>query len=282
MKRGLGKGLGALINVPETLSEGLKGEILHIDINLIEPNENQPRKIFDPKSLEELAASIKEYGIIQPLVVNSHKEFYKIIAGERRYRASRIAGLTELPCIVKSYDEMESLQIALIENIQRQDLNPIEEALCYKQLEEYFFHNKEAIAKKVGKSKNTIVNRLNLLNLDEDVQELILENKISSGHGLKLTQAPLELQLTIAQKIIDEDLSLKDVESLTEELTSEQPEKQEKSFKILSSPFRNIEDNLKEILGTKVSIKGREDKGKIEIEYYSKEEMERLLELLQK
>lgn len=277
MKKGLGRGLGALIQTP--MLEDYKEALLEIDINLIEPNPNQPRKNFPKVELEELASSVKEYGIIQPIIVNESENekgsYYTIIAGERRYRAARIAKLNKIPCIIKSYSQMEALQIALIENIQRQDLNPIEEAICYKQLEEYFFHNREEISKKVGKSRNTISNRISLLSLDDRVQEMIINGQVPAGHAQKLVGLPKELQNEISQKILTQNLSIKE----TELLANKAPVREKNNIKFIKF-YPQIETNLNEIFGTKVNIKDNGNKGKIEIEYYSKEDLERLLELL--
>lgn len=277
MKKGLGRGLGALIpDLPE--EEKLKeGDVLEEDINNITPNKEQPRKYFSEEALEELSASIKEFGIIQPIVVNKKDSKYEIIAGERRYRAARMAGLTHVPIIVKTYTDLEALQIALIENIQRQDLNPIEEALSYKKLSDYFFFSRETIAKKVGKSRNTIANRLNLLNLDEEVQSLVMEEKVSSNHALLLLNK--ENQKEIAKKIIEEGLSIKETEALLKELPEnikEEPAKIKKERQVF---YENYEKNLTETLNTKVQIKG-EKKGKIEIEYKTEEELTRIMNSL--
>ena len=288
-KGGLGRGINSLI--PTTTIGDInatapdKNAVVELDINHVEPNPSQPRKQFDRDKLEELADSIRTFGIIQPIIVNeTHAQgFYQIVAGERRYRAARIAGLSTLPVIIKTYPEMEALQIALIENIQRQDLNPIEEALCYKQLEEYFFHKKEDIAKQVGKSRNTIAARINLLELSEPVQKLLMADKISASHGLKLTTLDDEaLQLKIATEIADKNLSLRETNDLIEKIkdvnVTETTEDKKPIYK--ANPFEVIENALKDIWGTKVNIKGKNEKGKIEIEYYSKEELERIIDYM--
>lgn len=284
MKKGLGRGLGALIPDLPAEEKFREGDVVEEDINNITPNKDQPRKFFSEEALEELSASIKEFGIIQPIVVNKKGEGeYEIIAGERRYRAAKMAGLKRVPIIVKTYTELEALQIALIENIQRQDLNPIEEALSYKKLTEYFFFTKEALAKKVGKSRNTITNRLNLLNLNEEIQGLVMEEKFSSNHALLLLNR--ENQKELAKKIIEEGLSIKETEALLrEEQDSKegvQVEEQAKVKKQRQIFYENHEKNLTKTLNTKVQIKG-EKKGKIEIEYKTKEDLERIINSLVK
>ena len=283
-KSGLGKGLGAMIPKTSIIDfdiPTINDVYMQIDINKIEPNPNQPRKNFPKEELDELCQSIKEHGIIQPITVNilgqgsEESPRYTIIAGERRWRASRMAGLTTLPCIVKTYDDMQALQISLIENIQRQDLNPIEEALCYKQLEEYFFHTKEDIAKKVGKSRNTISSRMSLLALCPFVIEALISDEISPSHGQKLLGLPHDRQEEIAELIIEKNLSVKE----TEQLAKKQKEPSQPT-KNKYNPYINLETGLKERLGTKVAIKDRDGRGKIEIEYYSNEDLERIMEIL--
>ena len=293
-KSGLGgKGLGAMIpkqtlqsfTIEPMVSEGY----IELDINHIEPNPEQPRKHFPPEELEQLAASIKAHGIIQPLVVNKIANLeatktsnvtlyrYVIIAGERRWRAARLAGLTTLPCVIKSYDEMKALQISLIENIQRQDLNPIEEALCYQQLQEYFFNTKEEIADKVGKSRNTIAARINLLTLSDDVTHLIAMGELTAGHGTKLVGLPVNRQNELAAVIVDKQLSVKE----TEQLINQTPKPvTEPANRDRYNPYITFETGLKERFGTKVNIKDKDGKGKIEIEYYSTEDLERILDMM--
>lgn len=284
-KSGLGgKGLGAMIPKTTVIDfevPAINDTFIFIDIDKIEPNPNQPRKNFPKEELEQLAESIKEHGIIQPLVVNilgqdkGEAPRYIIIAGERRWRASRIAGLNTLPCIIKTYDDMKALQISLIENIQRQDLNPIEEALCYKQLEEYFFHKKEDIAKKVGKSRNTISARVSLLTLCDHVIDLLVSGTITASHGQKLVGLSPERQEEIADIIVERNLSVKE----TEILANRKSEPKDDAKRPTYNPYIGIETNLKERLGTKVNIKDKNGKGKIEIEYYSNEDLERIIEM---
>lgn len=282
MRKGLGKGLAALIQDP--IIEVASDSLMEIDINKIEPNPNQPRKSFNKEALEELSTSITEFGIIQPIVVReSHGEtgtYYSIIAGERRYRAARIAKLSTIPCIVKSYNEMEALHVALIENIQRQNLNPIEEAMCYKQLEEYFFNSREEIATKVGKSRNTISSRINLLSLNNELQGLIMQGDISASHALKLSPLEGDVQINIAHRIINENLTIKETETILESLNKpKEINKPSVQFKTVYK-YKQIETNLKEVWGTKVNIKDKGDKGKIEIEYYSNEDLDRIVTML--
>lgn len=281
MKKGLGRGLSALIpDLPEEQNL-IKGDVLEEEIEKITPNPEQPRKQFNEAALEELSQSIKEFGIIQPIVVNKKANGYEIIAGERRYRAAKLAGLTRVPVIVKTYTDLEALQIALIENIQRQDLNPIEEALSYKKLTDYFFFNRETIAKKVGKSRNTISNRLNLLNLNEDLQNLVIESKISANHALLLLNK--DNQIELANKIVAENLSIKETEALLKDETEvpQDPSLNKKEKKLRQVYHENFERDLANIFGTNVQIKGQK-KGKIEIEYKTEEELERLVKSLGK
>ena len=300
-RRALGKGLGALLSVEENLADlGAKEEeayskgskrILDIDINKLEPNKDQPRKRFEEESLEELAVSIKEFGIIQPLIVTSVRgssEYYKIVAGERRWRAARIAGQKTVPAIIKELGEMETLQIALIENIQRQDLNPIEEALCYQKLCDVFFFTQEDIAAKVGKSRATVGAVMGLLKLDPRIQNLIAEGMLTQSQGRKLLEiSDGNTQFEICEKIIEEGLNISQISVYLEELKdkandmeSEQEEKRESRENI--SLYKAIEKDLMSLLGAKVTIKDKKDKGKIEIEYFSKEELDRLIGIFKK
>jgi len=285
-KKGLGKGLGALISAEEKIAEIEnidRSNVIEMDINKLEPNPDQPRKKFNQETLEELAESIKEFGLIQPIVVNKEKDFYRIIAGERRYRASRLAKLTKVPVIIKTYDELQALQVALIENIQREDLNPIEEALCYQKLEEYFFFKKEDIAKKIGKSRNTVSSVMGLLALPDDVQNLIVEGKLTAGAARALLSVEdSDEQFAIAQKVIEEGLSVKLTEKLVEAINNSSEIGTETVATTRERvDYRNIESSLNTILGTKVNIRDGKNKGKIEIEYYSVDELDRLVLALQ-
>lgn len=274
-KRGLGKGLGALISTEEKAED--KGNVIEVDINKIEPNKDQPRKNFNQESLNELADSIKEFGIIQPLILNEKDGYYTIVAGERRWRAARIAKLSTVPAIVRNYGDLETLQIALIENIQREDLNPIEEALCYQKLIDIFFFKKEDIAAKVGKSRNTIGSMISLLNLDPRVQNFIVEGRLLIGHGRSLLDIKDKaMQFEAAERIMENDLSIKEAVLLIERLLKEGTEKK-KTIEKSPPLYARLEDDLKNILGTKVNIKDGKSKGKIEIEYYSEDELDRLM-----
>lgn len=291
-KNALGKGLNVLI--PETgpqppqrrrrkSSSEASDQGVMISVNEIEPNRNQPRKTFDDASLQELAESIKQFGIIQPIVVKKKDEYYEIIAGERRWRAAKIAGLLEVPVIVKEYKENEIVEISLIENIQRENLNPIEEAQAYKTLMEEFELKQEEVAQKVSKSRSTITNSLRLLKLTKEVQEMLVEEKISMGHARALLAiTDPDIQISIAKKVYEESLSVRDIEKLVKNM-SKPAKKEEKEPEEYQYLYRDIEENLKQILGNKVTIKNRKNnKGKIEIEYYSQDDLERIIELLQR
>lgn len=287
-KRGLGKGLDSMIpNKSERIrkevqtKENVSRETL-LDIHEIEPRKDQPRRIFDEDSLQELAASIKQYGVIQPLVVQKKDELYEIIAGERRWRAARIAGLKKVPVIIREYSKQEIAEISLIENIQREDLNPIEEARAYQTLIQEFHLKQDELAEKVCKSRTAITNAIRLLKLDNRVQQMIIDDIISSGHGRTLLAIEdMELQYTLAIKIMDEKLSVRETEKLVKNLLKEKPKKQEKIKIENDFIFRDLEEKMKTIIGTKVAINRKKDgKGKIEIEYYSDEELERIVELL--
>ncbi len=269
-KKGLGKGINALFTEKEP--EAMVG-VQEIDINKIEPNKQQPRKYFDQEALRSLADSIKEFGIIQPLILKVESEGYSIIAGERRWRAARIAGLRTVPCLVKEYTEVETLQLALIENLQREDLNPIEEARCYKRLADDYFFSQDLIAEKVGRSRNAISRSISLLALDPRVQIFLIEGKLSSTHGtLLLTIEDLDKQYEWAERIIEEELSSREAER---RIKAEQLPKSEKPLP--NNTYSGVEDELKHIFGTKVMIRSGKKKGKIEIEYYSEDELDRLL-----
>ncbi|MCL2593525.1 MAG: ParB/RepB/Spo0J family partition protein [Defluviitaleaceae bacterium] len=279
IKKGLGKGLSALISSEEKISEIDSAAVLEIDINKIEPNKNQPRRNFNEESLAELATSIKEFGIIQPIIVNEEDGYYQIVAGERRWRAARMLKLQTVPAIVKNYSESDTLSIALIENIQREDLNPIEEALCYQRLMDMFFFKQEDIAKKVGKNRNTISYTLSLLNLDPRVQNFIAEGRLKVGHARKLLDVKEgDSQFHLADKIIDNEFSIKETEQAIEELAKEPKEEiKEKAKKTKTYDQIHFENTLKNMLGTKVNLKSGKNKGKIEIEYYSNDELDRIL-----
>jgi len=273
-KRGLGRGLQALI--PEIDEESAKG-VENIKISDIEPNQFQPRKHFDDESLKELSDSIKEHGIIQPIIVRRNDFGYQIVAGERRWRAAKLAGLKEVPAIVKDFDDQKVMEIALIENLQREDLNPIDEAKAYKSLMEQFNLTQEEISKRVGKSRSSIANSIRLLNLDEEVQNMLMEGKITTGHAkVILALQDAEKQNMIAKKIVDKNLNVRDTENLIKEVTSSKKKKRKES----DAYIKEIEDNFCRFFGTKVKIIHGKNKGKILIEYYSEEDLSRLTELI--
>lgn len=288
-KKGLGMGLGALMSSNDIEAGGNK--IHEVDINKINPNKNQPRTNFDEESLQELADSINEVGIIQPLTVKKIDDYYEIIAGERRWRAARIAGLRKVPVIVKEFDDLKSLEAALIENVQREDLNPMEEAFTYVRFSEEFNLNQEEIAKKVGKSRSAIANAMRLVNLDLRVQTFVKEGKISNGHGRTLLGiSDNDLQFELAERIIDDGLSVRQTEELVKETienmnkTSVEEKTTEKvgvNPEVARECLR-ISNELKSIFGTKVNIKNNKNKGngKIEIEYSSIDDLDRIVGMI--
>ena len=290
-KHGLGRGLDALIpdTKPESaaaLPEEIRNSMVELDIAKVEPDRNQPRKTFDEDELEELADSIKEKGILIPLLVRPQDDYYQIIAGERRWRAARKAGLKKVPVIIRDdMTDQEVVEVQLIENIQRADLNPIDEALAYKRLIEDFGLKQDEVADRVSKSRTTITNSLRLLKLDERVQKMLIEDIISTGHARTLI--PIEdpeKQYEYAQKALDEKWSVRDAEKEVKKLLSSSPSKKTKHKlpDALSAVYADLENDLKNRLGTKVSILPKDEKsGRVEIEYYSKEELNDLIGKLQ-
>ncbi len=293
-KKGLGtKGLGinALIHTELEDMQSKKAEkpeaLSELDLDLIEPNRKQPRKYFDVAALEELADSLRMHGMIQPIVVKKNGDYYEIIAGERRWRAAKIAGLEKVPVVLKDWTEDQAFEAALVENLQREDLNPIEEAESYRRLQEEFQFSQEKIAETVGKSRSAVTNSLRLLQLDERVRRLVVENKLTGGHArslLPITDG--DMQFELAEHCIEEELSVRAVEALVKAyLTKAEVEKlPEKADKATENACRAVEEELKTIFSTKVRLKpiGKRQKGKIEMEYYSKEDLERLLALLKR
>ena len=291
-KGGLGKGLDALFpsNVDiNTLGGDVSHEtsekIIEMKINDIEPNVNQPRKNFDDEKIDDLAASIAEHGVLQPIIVAKKDDYYQIIAGERRWRASKKAGLKTIPAIVRDYDEKKIREVALIENIQRQDLNAIETAKAIKELMEEHALTQEELAKTLGKSRSATANTLRILNLDERVQEMVQEGKLTEGHARTLAsiESP-QKQYKLAMDIINLDLSVRDAEELTKEekaaTKKKSPKKETSKLEII---YKDIENRLKKALETKVSFRPMtKSRGKIIIEYYTSEELERILEILEK
>ena len=301
-KRGLGRGLSNLIPTDDTTEDVspkaskqtktgavTKTEVVKkveqtLNINRIEPNKNQPRKEFDEDALQELADSIKQFGVIEPLVVVKRKGYYELIAGERRWRAARLAGLKEVPVVIKDYDDQQIVEIALIENIQREDLNPIEEAHAYERLIQEFNLTQDEVAERVSKSRTTVTNALRLLKLTEKVQQMLIDDMLSTGHVRALiTITEPQLQYETAMYIFDKKLSVRETESYVKKLLNKKPKEKtsEKEDPELSFLYKAIENRLKESLGTKTTIKAKtKDSGKIEIEYYSQEDLERITQLL--
>ena len=320
-KRGLGKGLGALFGEEVTLEEntavkeekpsaaekkekgktssgtgnGKKAEKIIVEkivekpveqklkVSLIEPNGTQPRKNFDEAALQELADSIKTYGVLQPLIVQKKDSHYEIIAGERRWRAAKLAGLTEVPVMIREYDKQKTMEIALIENVQRADLNPIEEAQAYQRLIQEFHLTQEEIAARVSKNRATVTNSMRLLKLDERVQQMVIDEMLTTGHARALISIEdRDLQFQMANQIFDNKLSVRETEKLVRKLGEEKEETTKTKEPDVEVIYRNLEEKVKEILGTKVQISHKKNNsGKIEIEYYSNEELERIIELLE-
>ncbi len=289
--RGLGKGLDALIPVSSDVknnkranssSEKEKGPETLVKITMVEPNREQPRKTFDEESLNELAESIKQFGLLQPILVQDRKDYYEIIAGERRWRAAKIAGLKEVPVIIKNLTEQEIVEISLIENIQRENLNPIEEALAYKKLLNEFHLKQEEVAERVSKSRTAVTNSMRLLKLAEEVQKMVVKEEITTGHARALLGIEdEEQQISTAKKIVDEKLSVRDIEKLVKNMNKPAKEKKSSEQKNRDFIYQDIEEKLKLSLGTKVSIAAKENgSGKIEIEFYSGDDLERLLDIL--
>ena len=294
--RGLGKGLDALIpvginekkakagNINEENTEKKDGEKL-VNITKVEPNREQPRKNFDEDALDELAESIKQFGLLQPILVQDKSTYYEIIAGERRWRAAKKAGLKEIPVIIKNLTEQEIVEISLIENIQREDLNPIEEAQAYKRLLTEFNLKQDEVAERVSKSRTAVTNSMRLLKLCDDVQKMVIDNMISTGHARALISIEDEKQqYEIEKKIYEEKLNVRDVEKLVKNLNK--PVKIKKTTvtdESLEAVYQDIEENLKQKLSTKVSITSKGNgAGKIEIEFYSHDDLEKIMELLSK
>ena len=279
-KLGLGKGLSALIPT-SVKEENYVNGVQVVDIKNINANIGQPRKFFDDSKIAELAESIKEYGIIQPLIVKKvDEDKFAIIAGERRWRAAKLAKIKEIPIIVKEFTEETALQIAIIENIQREDLNAIEEALAYKELKDKYNLTQEVLSHKLGKSRTSIANVMRLLNLDSRVQEYIIQGVISEGHGKVLLSLEGEEQYIVSQKIIDDELSVREIEKFIKTLNSKDSNIKEKEAKKLNPYYKDIKDKLQDYFGTKVNINSNKNKGKIEIEYYSEEDLQRILDII--
>lgn len=291
-KGGLGKGLDSLITDKVGTGVGAKAkkdydekDIVMMDINKVEPNKDQPRKNFDEDALLELSESIKQFGVLQPLLVQDKKTYYEIIAGERRWRASKLAGLKEVPVIIKNLTDQEIVEISLIENIQRENLNPIEEAIAYKRLLTEFNLKQDEVAERVSKSRTAVTNSMRLLKLDERVQQMVIEDIITTGHARALLGiSNTDKQYETAQKIFDEKLSVRDTEKLVKKMQSQKVTEAtaKKDTTQIDAVYQEVAEKMKAILGTKVSIMRKDDKkGKIEIEYYSPDELDRILEMFQ-
>ena len=292
--RGLGKGLDSLIpnaigenkkkNYEEKTEQNVNKESeKSIKITMIEPNRDQPRKNFDEDTLQELADSIKQFGLIQPILVQDRNDHYEIIAGERRWRAAKMAGLKEVPVIIRNLSEQEIVEISLIENIQRENLNPIEEAQAFKRLLTEFNLKQDEVAERVSKSRTAVTNSMRLLKLCQEVQQMVIDEMISTGHARAiLSIEDPEEQYMIAQKIFDEKLSVRDVEKLVKNLNKPKPEKQKQEIhKSLEYIYENTAVKMKEVFGTKVNITAKENgSGKIEIDFFSHEDFDRMTDLL--
>lgn len=296
-KGGLGKGLDSLIpekaksttvkNVSATKEKDVQKDAVMIDILKVEPNREQPRKNFDEDALLELSESIKQFGILQPLLVQDKKDYYEIIAGERRWRAAKLAKMKEVPAIVKNLTDQEIVEISLIENIQREDLNPIEEAIAYKRLLTEFNLKQDEVAERVSKSRTAVTNSMRLLKLSDEVQQMLIDDMITTGHARALLGIEeKDKQYVLAQKIFDEKLSVRETEKLVKKIQKEKdkpPVKEETPIDPkLEVIYQELEEKMKSILGTKVVINKKDaNKGKIEIEYYSPEELDRIMDLFQ-
>ena len=297
VKKGLGKGLDSLIadkvstkQVTKTESQvKLKSEhaadAVMMDITKVEPNREQPIQKFDEDALLELAESIKQFGVLQPLLVQEKDDYYEIIAGERRWRAAKLAGVKKIPVIIKKLTAQEIMEISLIENIQREDLNPIEEAMAYKRLLTEFNLKQDEVAERVSKSRTAVTNAMRLLKLNDKVQQMVIDEMLTTGHARALLGIDdQEKQYVLAQKIFDEKLSVRDTEKLVKSIQNEKKNRTNVRKEIdpkLEAIYHDLEEQMKGILGTKVSINHKdEEKGKVEIEYYSQDELDRIIDLL--
>lgn len=295
VKKGLGKGLDSLITdkVNKPAATGTKVEkptseheadAIIMDINKVEPNRDQPRKKFDEDALLELSESIKQFGVLQPLLVTEKEDYYEIIAGERRWRAAKLAGMKQVPVIIKKLSEQEIMEISLIENIQRENLNPIEEALAYKRLINEFNLKQDEVAERVSKSRTAVTNAMRLLKLNDKVQQMVIDEMLTTGHARALLAIDdQEKQYTAAQQIFDQKLSVRDTEKLVKSLQNEKKNQKEKATldPKYQAIYNDLEEQMKKIFGTKVLINSKDEKsGKIEIEYYSQDELDRIIDLI--
>ena len=290
-KGGLGKGLDSLIVKKEegvvAVNPEQHGAPVEVDINKVEPNKLQPRKNFDEDKLQELADNIKIHGIVNPIIVQDRKGYYEIIGGERRWRAARIAGFKKVPVIIMNLSEQEFVEISLIDNIQREQLNPIEEAMAFARLIDEFNLKQDEVAERVSKSRTTITNALRLLKLDKRVQDMIVDDKLSTGHArAMLAIADPDKQYEFAERAFDEKMSVRDVEREVKKLLNDKKsDKKSKASEIdsqLAAVYQETQERLKGVLGTKVFINAKDNKsGKLEIEYYSQDELNRIVELIE-
>ena len=289
VKKGLGKGLDSLIT--DKVSKPVKpksehaAEAVMIDIKKVEPNREQPRKKFDEDALIELSESIKQFGVLQPLLCQERDDYYEIIAGERRWRAAKIAGIKEVPVIIKKLSEQEIMEISLIENLQREDLNPIEEALAYKRLIDEFKLKQDEVAERVSKSRTAVTNAMRLLKLNEKVQQMVIDEMLTTGHARALLGIEdQDIQYVLAQQIFDQKLSVRDTEKLVKSMQNEKKGKKKEPEKLdskLLAIYSDLEEQMKKIMGTKVLINSKNsNSGKIEIEYYSQDELDRIIDLI--
>ena len=297
--RGLGRGLDAMISdsskprqeekkIEKTMTkesgEDSKDKVVMVKIAEVEPSRKQPRKQFDEDALLELAESIKQFGVLQPLLVQKKEDYYEIIAGERRWRASKLAGIKDIPVMVKDFSDQEAVEISLIENIQRENLNSIEEAAAYKRLMEEFHLKQDTIAERVSKSRTAVTNSMRLLKLDERVQQMLIDEMLTTGHARALLAIEdKELQYAAAVKVFDEKLSVRETEKLVKDvLNPHQKDTEKEKDRAQELVYQQLEEKIKGIIGSKVAIRRRsKDKGRIEIAYYSQEELERIVELLE-
>ena len=289
VKKGLGKGLDSLIT--DKVSKPVKPKSEHaadavmIDIKKVEPNREQPRKKFDEDALIELSESIKQFGVLQPLLCQERDDYYEIIAGERRWRAAKIAGINEVPVIIKKLSEQEIMEISLIENLQREDLNPIEEALAYKRLIDEFKLKQDEVAERVSKSRTAVTNAMRLLKLNEKVQQMVIDEMLTTGHARALLGIEdQDIQYVLAQQIFDQKLSVRDTEKLVKSMQNEKKGKKKEPEKLdskLLAIYSDLEEQMKKIMGTNVLINSKNsNSGKIEIEYYSQDELDRIIDLI--
>lgn len=263
----------------ETVGSGIKT----VKISKVEPNREQPRKKFDEDALLELSESIKQYGVLQPLLVSDKKDYYELVAGERRWRAAKMAGLKEVPIIIKEFSDQETVEISLIENIQREDLNPVEEAQAYKRLIDEFHMKQDEIADRVAKSRTAVTNSLRLLKLDPRVQDMVVDEMITAGHARAILSIPdPDMQEMVASKVFDNQLSVRETEELVRKILKPSKKKEKVSDSAEDAIYESLEEKMKGITGTRVFIhRKKNNKGKIEIEYYSRDDLERIIDLFE-